>query len=188
MYLKQNIFTLILIAILMLLGITFIIVSPSVLINIFIFIVATIIIIMGINFLIVAKDYPSQDKNSLFIQSIILITIGIALFVIPKGINEWLFRVIIGIIFIIYPLVNLFTVKYKKEQLKKDLPLYIIGLILVFSFSAILKIVMIVIGSLLLTLGFVLIYFLFKNRNNSDSPNVIFNLGLKYFIKKGSKR
>lgn len=187
MYLKQNIFALILIFLLLLLGIVFITVSPTVLIGIFIFIIASLLLIMGINFLMISNQYTGKDKNNLIIQSIVLISIGIALIIIPKGINEWIFRVVIGIIFILYPILNLFTVKYKKEQFKKDIPLYIVGLVLIFSFGAIIKIIMILVGSILVTLGLILIYLLIKNKNNKDNPNIIFNLGIKYFIRKGSK-
>ncbi|MFA5543283.1 MAG: hypothetical protein WDA47_05880, partial [Bacilli bacterium] len=141
---------------------------------------------MGINFLVMSNQYSESDRNKLIIQSIVLITIGIALFLIPKGINEWIFRVIIGVVFILYPLLNLFTVQYKKEQFKKDLPMYLTGIILVLSFGAIIKIIMIIIGSALIAFAFVLAYLLYKNRNNTTSPNLIFNIVLKYFIRKGS--
>lgn len=180
MYLRKNILALILIALSFLFGVCAILVDPNSLIRIVMYILALFLIIVAVNFLIKSKEYLGKDKANLIIQSICLIIASIAIIFIPGDV----IRIIIGVIFILYPLIYMFTVNNKFKQFKKDLPKYIIGLLLILSLDKLLKLFMIIIGSLLILFGFYLIIMLIINRNNKDQPNIIVKLAFKLFFKK----
>ncbi len=185
MYLKHNIFTIIIILALFAIGGLLITVNPSTVLKVLMMALAIFILLGALNFLIRSKNYSGQDKKNLEFQSIVMIVVSISLLVMPKGVNDWLFRIIIGIIFIILPLFTLYNSSYKKEQFRIDIPKYIIGIVLVFSYKEFLKVILVILGLLTILIGVWLIYQLVKNRKNNTTPNLLIYLGIKYFLKKG---
>lgn len=186
MYLKQNIFTILLILVLISLGVLLFFVNPSDVLQVLMYVLAIFIFMAAVNFIVISRNYVGKDKNQLLAQSIFLLIVSVALILMPKDTQDWIFRIIIGLIFIIYPLFNLFASDYKKEQFLHDLPKYITGLVLVLSFGAVLKILFILLGVLLIGVGIWLIYELIRNRKNRYSPNVLVNIGIRYFFRKDS--
>lgn len=181
MYFRKNLLAIFVITILFLLGFLLILINASTVIKIFMFVIAILLTSIAINFIVKSREYIGKDKTILIIQSIILIAASIIIILIPNQIT----RIIIGTLFIVYPFIKLFSVRNKFAQFKADLPLYIIGFVLILSLEAILKIVMIILGSFLILLGMYILVILIKNMNNKNNPNVMANLVLKYFLKKG---
>ena len=182
-YLKKNFLTLIVITLLIAFGILLILLDPELLIKIFMYVVAIMLIIMAIGFLISAKQYVGNDKTKLIIQSIILIILSVLLMIFPKYIT----RIIIGIIFLLIPIMELIYATDKSAQFKEDIWKYIVGIILVLSFTIVLKFVLIFLGVFLILIAGYLIYLLIKHHNDKNIPNVLVIIFLKQFFRKDDK-
>lgn len=180
MYLRRNIFTIILMFIAFILGICSILIDPNIIIKIIMYILAIILVIVAISFLIKSRIYLGKDKKMLIVQSICLIIISFALFLVPSQIM----RIIIGVLFIIYPLIFMFTVNNKFARFKKDLPKYFIGILLILSLDSILKILMIIIGAAFILIGLYFGLLLILNCRNPEKPNILLKVGMRLFFRK----
>lgn len=180
MYLRKNILTLVLMFVALGLGVAAIFVNPNIIIKIIMYILAIILLLTSINFLRKSRVYLGKDKKILIIQSVGLIIVSLALFIVPSQIM----RIIIGVLFIVYPLVFMFSVNNKFAQFKKDIPKYLIGILLILSLDTILKIVMMVLGSVLIIFGLYLAMLLVINSRNPEKPNVLLKIAMKLFLRK----
>lgn len=172
------------IALLWVIGSVLIIADAKNLIQLIMYIIAAVLIIAAISAIISSGEYLGRDKQRFIIQAIILIIVGVLIFFVPANIM----RIIIGSILILISLVRLFTVENKRAMLKEDAWKIIIGLFLIFSIESVLDIVVGIFGCLIICIGIFLLYVLIKQVNHKDCPNILYELGMKYILKKGKKK
>lgn len=177
-YIKKNILSIILMVILIAVGAIFILLNPVLLINVFMYAIAGLLIIMAIGFMVSSQQYLGDDKTKLILQSLLLIALSLVLLFFPIYIS----RLIIGIIFLLIPVVELVYANNKLEQVKKDIWKYIVGFILIFSFEVVLKIVFVILGIFFIYVAGYLLYLLIIHKK--DNQNIFVIIILKKFIRK----
>jgi hypothetical protein len=159
------------------------ILNPNILIRLFMYAIAVILIGIAIGFIINSQNYLGKDKTNIIIQSIVLIILSVLIILFPGHIT----RVIIGVIFLMIPIMELIYAQDKWVQVKKDIWKYVFGIILILSFNAILKIVLVILGSLLILIAGYLGYSLWKHRNDKSIPNVLILIIIEQFTRKEDK-
>lgn len=111
------------IIILFLIGILFLFIKPHLVINFIYFVIGSLLIFNGL----VKILLNSQIKNEIvFIEGVLNLFIG--LFIILF--NHFILTIILSILFLIFPLIRVFRSNDKKTALVKEIPSFIIALVI----------------------------------------------------------
>lgn len=178
---KKNLFTILVVVLLFTIGILFIVLDPKVIMSILRFIIVIILLASSIRFLIIVKDYRGKDKTMLIMQSVILLVFAIAILFVPI---TFLMQ-IIGVIILLQAILRLIIAPIKMIQFKQDIPMYIIGILLLVAVESILKVVMIILGVGLILLGIYLLILVHTFRKKDQ--NVMVYVFEKYIQSEAKK-
>ncbi len=126
-------------------------------INFIYFVVGGGLIITGISKLIIENN--TQDKSYMY-DGIIDIVIGIFI----MFVHDLIVTVILGILFIIFPIVRIIKSDTKKYTFKKELPLLIIGFVIALSGDLIAGIFIKILGVLMILLAIYLFVCIFTQK------------------------
>ncbi|MGM9969059.1 MAG: hypothetical protein ACI35S_01540 [Anaeroplasma sp.] len=138
------------------------------LVNIFFTCIGLAIIVMNLLPFVIACYGIAKDKRYLFdlLSSIIAIVFG-CLFIFK---HDTAITIISAVYLILLPIVRIIISKNMLEQLKKELPLFLVAVLMIFNvMHAVLRVVLIIVGVLLIIYGlYMLIRCLLKKNNRND--------------------
>lgn len=170
---KKNSLFLFLIIIEIVLGILFLALSPSDIMNFFLKTCGILIILFNVAPCLYALGKVQEDKKyiSLAISSAISITIGILILIY----FDWIMNVILAVWLIVMPCIKILFASNKKMEFNKQLPYFFAAIIVaIFGFSAISSIVIKILGGIFLVLALIQIIIIIinnKKTSNNSSPS-----------------
>ncbi|HQA20150.1 MAG TPA: DUF308 domain-containing protein [Bacilli bacterium] len=170
LFIKKARLELITVAVLLIIASLMIFLSKQALIILVSIILGLFFIGTGILILVTTIKNRHQEEPNLFFllaQGIVVLTFGICAIVFR---TYWL-RLVVGVLMIVYAVLKIIIASNKKSQIFKELPKTIIGLVLVLSLEAIIKLVFLILGIIIFVLCGILIFLTIrayrKNKHNS---------------------
>ena len=155
--LKENPILLVSSIVSLVIGLWLITADSNRIINSIYFIIGGGLIITGISKIITMKY--SNDKSFVY-DGLVNIVIGLLI----MYVHNWIITIILGLLFIGFPLYRIFKSIDKKEQFKRELPLIIIGLVIALSGDIIANIFIKILGGLFVLLSIYLFINIFTDK------------------------
>lgn len=136
------------------------------------------ICIMAINALPCFLNWMKYEATKQDLKDAIVSTISVLLgfiFIFCQGLARDIFSIIFALWLIILPIIRIVNSENKKEQFKKEIPYFLVGLLLFFvPTGAIFSIVLKIFGAIVILYGIINIVLTIvghKNDNNDDNSN-----------------
>lgn len=153
-----------------LIGLLFILIDPGKLMHIVLIVVGIFVIIVSVNDIIANLSIPVRGPitTTNLVMSIVSLVVGIAMIIWQNT----LMSVILAIWFIVMPIVRIVTAINKKEQFKHEIPLFIVGVILlVFGPWSILDVLFKVVGGILIAAAVIdlICYFVLDHKAKKEN-------------------
>lgn len=156
-----------------LIGLLFILIDPAKLMHIVLIVVGIFVIIVSANDILINLSVPVRGPitTTNLVMSIVSLVVGIAMIIWQNT----LMSVILAIWFIAMPIVRIATSADKKAQFKHEIPLFVVGIILlIFGPWSILDILFKIIGGILIAAAVIdLIYYLVLDHKVKKASKVM---------------
>ena len=149
-------------------GILMVVIPYDVLINMLFFVIVLMIIFSNILPCLAYWSAYSNDKR--YLSMAIISTVSVVIGFLFMFWHDTVISIILAIWLIIMPIIRIVLSQNKKEQLKSEIPLFIIAVFLFFvPASTIFKYVILVFGGILIIFGLASIILLLLNKNNNSN-------------------